>query len=85
MGIRAAAPILTALLISTIVLGLVSRTLPQLNIILVGFNLNALLTLGALMLSLGGVAWTFQEQTEVVLEQLQQVIRPAVLPLTPAS
>ena len=77
LGIRAIAPVLTALLLSTIVLGLVSRTLPQLNILLVGFNLNAILTLGVLFLSLGTVAWTFQEQTGEVLMRLQQVIRNA--------
>lgn len=74
LGIRAAAPILTALLLSTIVLGLISRTLPQLNIIMVGFNLNALLTLGALFLCLGAVAWTFQEPMAEVLLQLQEVV-----------
>jgi flagellar biosynthetic protein FliR len=74
LGIRAAAPILTALFLSTIVLGLISRTLPQLNIILVGFNLNALLTLGALFLSIGSVAWTFHEPTTEILLRLQEVV-----------
>ncbi len=77
LGIRAIAPVLTALLLSTIVLGLISRTLPQLNIMLVGFNLNAMLTLAVLFLSLGTVAWTFQEQTGEMLIRLQQVIHNA--------
>ena len=34
---------MVALLMSVLVLGLISRTLPQLNIIVVGFNLNALI------------------------------------------
>ena len=45
LGIRAAAPLLIALLLSTLVLGLISRTLPQINVIAVGFGLNSLLTL----------------------------------------
>ena len=45
LGIRAAAPLLIALFLSTLVLGLISRTLPQINIIAVGFGLNSLLTL----------------------------------------
>lgn len=77
LGIRAIAPVITALLLSTVVLGLISRTLPQLNILLVGFNLNAMLTLGVLFLSLGTVAWTFQEETSEVLIRLQQVIHNA--------
>jgi flagellar biosynthetic protein FliR len=64
LGIRAGAPVMTALLLSTLVLGLVTRTLPQINIIAVGFSLNALLTLGALFLTVGTIAWTLQEQSE---------------------
>lgn len=76
LGIRAAAPVLTALLLSTLVLGLISRTLPQLNVIIVGFNLNAMLTLAALFFSLGGLAWTFQEQTVETLRLMQESIAP---------
>jgi flagellar biosynthetic protein FliR len=72
VGIRAAAPAMTALLLSTLVLGLVSRTLPQLNIIAVGFGLNSLITLGALFLSIGGIAWAFQDQVVPMLDLLQQ-------------
>jgi flagellar biosynthetic protein FliR len=74
LGIRAAAPLLTALLLSNVVLGLVSRTLPQINVIVVGFGINALLALGVLLLSLGGVAWTFQDSTLDVLQTVKQVI-----------
>jgi flagellar biosynthesis protein FliR len=61
LGIRAAAPLLVALLLSTLVLGLVSRTVPQINVIVVGFGLNSFLTLAMMMISLGAVAWTFQQ------------------------
>jgi flagellar biosynthesis protein FliR len=71
LGIRAAAPLLTALLLSTIVLGLISRTLPQINIIAVGFGLNSLLTLALLFLTLGTVAWTFQEPTIDIIHEIQ--------------
>ena len=40
LGIRAAAPVIVSLLLSTLVMGLISRTLPQLNILAVGFGLN---------------------------------------------
>lgn len=74
LGIRAAAPLLIALLLATIVLGLVSRTLPQINIIAVGFGLNSLLTLGLLCLSIGAVAWTFQNPTTDILLELQEAV-----------
>jgi flagellar biosynthetic protein FliR len=76
LGIRASAPILTALLLSNLVLGLISRTLPQINIIAVGFGLNSLLTLGMLFLSLGGLAWIFQERTVDVMRQIAEMLRP---------
>ncbi len=72
LGIRAAAPVMGALLVSTLVLGLITRTLPQINIIAVGFSLNALLTLAGVFVSLGAIAWTFQEQTAATLRLLTQ-------------
>ncbi len=70
LGIRAAAPVMTALLLSTLVLGLISRTLPQLNIIAIGFGLNSMVVLGGLMFSLGAIAWMFQEQVQITLDLL---------------
>jgi flagellar biosynthesis protein FliR len=72
LGIRAAAPLLTALMLSNLILGLISRTLPQINVIAVGFGLNSLLALAVLCLSLGTVAWTFQEPTVEVMQLVQE-------------
>jgi flagellar biosynthetic protein FliR len=74
LGIRAAAPLLTALLVSNLVLGLISRTLPQINVIAVGFGLNSLLALGMLFLTIGGVAWAFQEPTTDVMQRLGETV-----------
>ncbi len=70
LGVRAAAPMMISLFLATLVLGLISRTLPQLNVLAVGFGLNSLVTIGGLMLSLGGLAWLFANQLEPVLAQL---------------
>lgn len=75
LGIRAAAPVTVALLLSTLILGLIGRTMPQINILMVGFGVNTLLTLGGVMISIGVIAWTFQEQTEIALELLQEAVR----------
>ncbi|TWT86505.1 flagellar biosynthesis protein FliR [Pseudobythopirellula maris] len=61
LGLRAAAPLLVSLFLATLVLGLISRTLPQINTIAVGFGLNSMLTVGVMMLTIGSVAWTFQD------------------------
>ncbi len=74
LGIRAAAPMLVALLLSNLVLGLISRTLPQINVIVVGFGLNSLLAMGVLFLSIGAAAWTFQDPTLDVLQQIREAI-----------
>lgn len=74
LGIRAAAPVVTALLLSTLVMGLISRTLPQLNILAVGFGMNAMLTFGTLMLSLSAAAWVFQADLEPALARLLEAL-----------
>lgn len=70
LGVRAAAPALAALLLANLVLGLIGRTLPQLNIFLVGFGLNAMLALGILALSLGTAIWVFQDQAGPAIESV---------------
>ncbi len=74
LGIRAAAPLMVALLLSNLVLGLISRTLPQINVIAVGFGLNSLLAMALLFLSLGAAAWTFQDPSLAVLQHLGEAL-----------
>lgn len=75
LGLRIAAPAVTAQLLATLVLGLVSRTLPQLNILALGFGLNSLATFGALWFSLGAMVWAFQDELEPMLASLVNVLR----------
>lgn len=74
LGIRAAAPMVIAILMSTIILGLISRTLPQLNILAVGFGLSSMLAFGTLSIGLGASAWVFQDQIEPALEILLDAV-----------
>ena len=68
LGIRAAAPVVASLLLANLVLGLISRALPQLNVLVVGFGLNALLALGILGISLGSAVFVFRDQVEPVID-----------------
>jgi len=77
LAVRISAPILLAMLIALLAVGMLNRTLPQLNIMAIGHNLNALLLLVLLMFSVGGIAWVFQDQMTLALEQMQQVLRDA--------
>ena len=75
LGIRAAAPAMVALLLATVVMGLVSRTLPQLNVMVMGFGINSFVSLGTLSVSLGAAAWLFQEQLDPMLQSLLETLR----------
>ena len=75
LGIRAAAPTIVALLLSILVLGLISRTLPQLNILAVGFSLNAIVLIGTLALTLGSIVLLFQDHVEPTVEMTLQALR----------
>lgn len=62
VGIRSAAPVMVALILATLIVALVSRTMPQLNAVAVGLNFNSFLVLGVFAFSLGAAAWVFQEE-----------------------
>jgi flagellar biosynthetic protein FliR len=74
LGIRAAAPAMVALLMAVLVMGLISRTLPQLNIIAVGFSLNTMIMLATLAVTLGTMVWVFQDQVEPTIETVKEVL-----------
>jgi flagellar biosynthetic protein FliR len=78
LGIRAAAPAMAALLLATLILGLIGRTLPQINILVVGFSINALLTAGCLCITIGAIAWAFPQQTAAAIELLSEAFESAV-------
>ncbi|MCE5266921.1 MAG: flagellar biosynthetic protein FliR [Planctomycetaceae bacterium] len=75
LGIRAAAPAMAALLLTTLTLGLIGRTLPQLNILTMGFGVNAMLAFAALAMSLGAACWAFQNQIEPTLETILDALK----------
>jgi flagellar biosynthetic protein FliR len=57
LGIRVAAPVMVAMLVSNLVLGLVSRALPQLNMMNIGLGLNSLLALLVLTAAISSLPW----------------------------
>lgn len=77
LGIRIAVPALVALLLATIILGLLSRTLTQLNVMSLGFGLNALVAFGTLSLSLGSAAWLFEDTLQPAISQLVEAVASA--------
>ncbi len=77
LGIRVAAPVTAALLLSTLVMGLIGRTLPQLNILMLSFGVNSMVSLSVLAFALGAISWTFQDQLQSVMETLFDAVGAA--------
>ena len=80
LGVRAASPAIVSLLMSILVLGIVSRTLPQLNILAVGFSVNTIVLMGTLGLSLGAMVWTFREHLDPTVQMLVRVLQGGLFP-----
>jgi flagellar biosynthetic protein FliR len=74
LGIRAAAPALVALLLGTVVVAIIGRTLPQMNVMAIGFSLNAVLALASIAFTLGTAAWLFQNYVPTALETLLEAL-----------
>jgi len=85
LGIRAGAPVMTALLLTNVLLGLIGRTLPQLNIMSLGFGLNSMITLGTLALGMGTVGWLFEDRLPETLERTVRVFEQQASVGSPAS
>lgn len=61
-GVRVAAPVVGALLLSNLITGLISRTLPQINVLAIGLSINALALLVVSALTLGSAGLVFQAE-----------------------
>jgi flagellar biosynthetic protein FliR len=68
LGVRASAPALTALVLATVVLGLIARTLPQLNALALGVPLNTTVALAALAISVGTIVMVFEDHVGELLD-----------------
>jgi flagellar biosynthesis protein FliR len=80
LGIRAAAPAVTALLLATVALGLIGRTLPQLNLFAIGFGINTMLAFAVTGLVLGTAAWAFQAEVGAALQTILDALHTRARP-----
>jgi flagellar biosynthetic protein FliR len=67
LGLRLAAPVLLALLVSTLVMGFLSRTIPQLNILSVGFGVRAMIALAMAGLAVAALESPFTDSLQEAL------------------
>jgi flagellar biosynthetic protein FliR len=68
---------MAALLLATVLLGLVSRTIPQINVMVVGFGVNSLITLGMVAISLGSMVFVFQEAFQPAIDAVVNTLEQA--------
>ncbi|QDS86015.1 flagellar biosynthetic protein FliR [Rosistilla ulvae] len=76
-GVRAGAPVVTGLLLSNLITGLLSRTLPQLNILAVGLNVNAIAMMAISAIALGSCGLLFETELLAVFERLGDLLASA--------
>ena len=74
LGVRLAAPALIALFAASVSLNFVSRTVPQLNILVVGFPIRAMVALVVASLSLYGVEDLFCQGMDEVFSALHALL-----------
>ncbi len=69
-GIRLGAPVITALLLTNLITGFISRTLPGLNVLAIGLNINAMAMLAVTAMSIGGASWIFSRELTDALDRV---------------
>jgi len=72
-GVRVAAPVVAALLLSNLVTGLISRSLPQINVLAIGLSVNSLALLVVTSLTIGSIAWIFQDDLAANVQRMSAI------------
>lgn len=80
LSFRIAAPITIGILVAMIVMGMLSKTLPQLNLMSVGFGINNILMFFLLFLSLGAGIHCFIERLPDVMEWIFEGLHTTIDP-----
>jgi flagellar biosynthetic protein FliR len=80
LSIRIAAPVMVAVLVAMLVMGLLGKTLPQLNLMSVGFGINSVIMFAVMALSIGAGIWCFQERIDDVFQLLFSGLHAGIEP-----
>lgn len=72
-GVRVAAPVIAALLLSNLITGLVSRTLPQINVLAIGLSINSLALLVVTAVTIGSAGLIFRQELTATLQRLSAI------------
>ena len=69
-GLRVAAPVVACVLLTNLVVALVSRTVPQLNVLAVGLNINVMAALVVMALTVGSAGLVFETELSSAIERM---------------
>lgn len=73
-GLRVAAPILGCVMLSNLVVALISRSVPQLNVLAIGLNLNVMAVLVITSLTIGSAGIIFQTELARAISRLSTAV-----------
>ncbi len=74
LTLRGVGPAVVAMLISTLVIGLIGRSYPQINMLAVGLSSNMIVMFLAIFLTLGGCVWLFVDDFPQAIEFIRSAI-----------
>jgi flagellar biosynthetic protein FliR len=74
LGLKLAAPVFVVLFLTQIALGIVARTVPQMNIFFVGLPLKILLGIATMMIVLPMLASLFRRMTEGIIQDIWKLL-----------
>ena len=80
MMVRIAAPAFLALFIVTVVLGVIARTVPQINVLIIGFPVKIAVGLAVMVMSLKALTMILAEGFDDVLLNMARMIEMMVPP-----
>jgi flagellar biosynthetic protein FliR len=74
LALRVAAPVMAALFLTTLVLGFIARTVPQVNVLIMGFPLQIGVGMITLVVTLPYAVWMVEEVTGQMIERMEGVL-----------
>ena len=68
---------MAAIFVTTVVIGMIARTIPQINVLQVGLTSNLVVMLLAVFLTVSGCVWLFMNDIQISIQLIQDSIRDA--------
>ncbi|MCO8120340.1 flagellar biosynthetic protein FliR [Stieleria sp. TO1_6] len=73
-GLRVAAPVIACLLLTNLVVALISRMAPQLNVLAIGLNINVMAGLVVMAITVGSAGLVFETELSSALTRLGETL-----------